>query len=126
MSGPSGTGGSGGGGLGGGSGLGGSGLGGGSASGGGSGGGGGEDIGVAQEADLVCCCTSPPDGQQMYCSWQASCPPYTGILDGACGPPPSSGGCSTFGVCSGAGGAAEVLVLLLALAALRAVRRRFV
>jgi hypothetical protein len=97
--------------------------------GGGGGGAGGEDIGVAQEAD-VCCCTSPPgDGQIMTCSWQAgsTCPPYTGILDGACGSRAGdgTGGCTSSGGRSGASGAAEVLVLLLTFAAVRTVRRRF-
>ena len=73
----------------------------------------------------------PGDGQMMQCSWQAPpCSPYTGILDGACGTPPGggtgAGGCTTSGGRSGASGAVEVLVLLLAFVALRAVRRRFV
>ena len=120
MSGPNGTGGSDGGGLGGGgSGLGGGGLG---------GGGGGEDIGVAQQADTLCCCTVPTDGSYVSCSLVGSsdCPPYTTSSPGQCtDPPPPDRGCSASGVYSGAGGTVEVAVLLLALATFRAARRRF-
>jgi MYXO-CTERM domain-containing protein len=90
------------------------------------GGGGGEHIGVAQEADSLCCCTVPPEGQSMSCSLEASCPPYTTNTPGACGSPDSTGSCSTSGVRPAAGGAVEVLALLLALAAFGAIRRRFV
>lgn len=122
MSGPNGTGGSDGGG---------SGLGGGGPGGGGSGpggGGGGEDIGVAQQADTLCCCTVPSDGSYVSCSLVGSsdCPPYTTNSPGQCtDPPPPDRGCSASGAYSGAGGMVEVLVLLLALAAFHAVRRRF-
>jgi MYXO-CTERM domain-containing protein len=108
MSGSSGTGGSGGDGLG--------------------GGGAEEPIGVAQEAEEACCCSGGPDGSMMSCSpapSPADCPPYTTNTPGACGSDTGAGHCSSSNVGSGAGGAVEVFVLLLALAAFRAIRRRF-
>ena len=98
---------------------------------GGAGGGGGELIGVAQEADSLCCCTVPVEGSMMSCQVVASptCPPYTTDFPGACdSSPPSSGNsksCFASVVPSGAGGMDAAFVLLLALAALRTVRRRF-
>ncbi|MFT3775148.1 MAG: hypothetical protein QM820_58115 [Minicystis sp.] len=101
---------------------------GGESNGGGSGGGGGgEDISVAQQAETLCCCTAGPDGSMMSCgpASGSDCPPYTTNTPGACGADTPTGGCSTTSVHSSAGGAVEVFVLLLALAAFRAMRRRF-
>jgi hypothetical protein len=99
---------------------------------GGAGGAGGELIGVAQEADSLCCCTVPVvEGSIMSCQVVASpvCPPYTTDYPGACdsSPPPPGTGKSCFAsvVPSGAGGLDAAFVLLLALAAFRARRRRF-
>jgi len=68
-----------------------------------------------------------PDGTAYNCSYAASnadCGPYQVFLQDACSPP--SGGCSASGVPSGAGGVdGEVFVILLALAAAGAMRRRF-
>ncbi len=99
----------------------------GESNGGGSGGGGGENIGVAQQAETLCCCTAGPDGSMISCgpASGSDCPPYTTNTPGACGADTPTGGCSTTRVHSGAGGALEVLVLLLALAAFHAKRRRF-
>lgn len=99
--------------------------------GGGGGGAGGELVGVAQEAD-TCCCPQSVNGSPVQCSVppNGQCPPYTAQMDGACGSTSGGGtetGCSASGVRSGAGGvdAMEVFVILLALAALGAMRRRF-
>jgi hypothetical protein len=101
----------------------------GGAGGSGGGGGGGEDIGVAQEADSLCCCAIPVvDGSPMSCQLVASsagCPPYTTDFPRACssGPPPP--------VCSladapGVPSTAGVMgLVLLATAAATALRRRF-
>jgi|HubBroStandDraft_6_1064221.scaffolds.fasta_scaffold264562_2 hypothetical protein len=108
------------------------GTGGGGAGGGGLGGCGGELIGVAQEADTQCCCPSALPGTPVSCTkYGGDCPPYTTNSPGAC--PDTGTGitclCSASGVGSAAGGAnaAEmfVLFLALALAAFRAMRRRF-
>jgi MYXO-CTERM domain-containing protein len=64
----------------------------------------------------------------MSCSWQATCGPYTTNTPGACDTGTGAGGgCSASGVHSGAGNmnAVQVLVVLLALAAFRTMRRRF-
>jgi hypothetical protein len=97
--------------------------------GGGSGGCGGEPIGEAVEAVTGCCCVITVDGSPGAChdaSGSDGCGPYEGYSQepchGAIKPPD---GCSATGVRSGVGGAAEVLVLLLALAALHGMRRRF-
>ena len=94
---------------------------------GGSGGAGGEPIGVAVEADTGCCCSVDVEGH-MHCTVgdPNACPPYTTNTPGACGGS-VVGGCSASGVPSGAGGATGVegFVLLLALAAFHAMRRRF-
>jgi MYXO-CTERM domain-containing protein len=89
------------------------------------GGGGGENIGVAQEADTLCCCSTAPDGT-LNCQQRTECGPYTTSTPGACDSTPTTGdgGCAVSGVGHGAGGEGAMFVLLLALAALRAMRRR--
>jgi MYXO-CTERM domain-containing protein len=106
------------------------GLGGGGGAGGGAGGAGGELIGVAQEADSLCCCSIAVNGS-MNCHIATICPPYTTNTPGACDTGTGTGTtcfCSA-GVGSASGGvnAVEVFVLFLALAlaAFRAMRRRF-
>jgi hypothetical protein len=106
------------------------GTGGGGSGGGGSGGCGGERIGVAQEAD-ACCCVVNVDGSPGQCTTVTSlgdCPPYTQPFDGACNPPTTGvGACSAPGARPGEAGVDPewTFVILLAFAALGAMRRRF-
>jgi MYXO-CTERM domain-containing protein len=88
-----------------------------------SGGGCGERIGVAQEADTLCCCSTQSDGT-LQCQQQTTCSPYTTNTPGACdsGPPPTSTGCSVAGAPGVGGGMALALV---AIAVAITLRRRF-
>ena len=88
-----------------------------------SGGGCGEHVGVAQQAETLCCCSTQSDGT-LQCQQQTDCGPYTTNTPGACdsGPPPTSTGCSVAGAPGVAGGIAFALV---AIAAAITVRRRF-
>jgi hypothetical protein len=97
--------------------------------GGGSGGCGGEAIGVAVEALTGCCCVVPATGDPGQCRSvgdPSECSLYNQYSDGQCNPAPGPI-CSASGVPFGAGGlnGVEVFVLLLALGACRAMRRRF-